>query len=325
MSFRNASAVYIFAVLFIAFSAWEPTTFLAGQTWRSLFANLAIPGLVAVALVVPLAAGVVNLAVGAQVGVGGIVVAWMLSRWGTPIPVAIAVTLAIGVAIGVAMALLIVGARISSFIATLGLSSVLTAIIAWVSGSQQILNLGSGFQAIATRKLFGVTYPVYVLAVVALSVWYCLERTPAGRRVYATGGNLEAARLAGVRTTRVIVLAAITCGLITAVAGVLESAQLATGDPTISTSYLLPAFAAAFLGSTQFKRGRFNVGGTLLSVLVLAMGVQGLQLAGAPIWLPDLFNGAALLLAVGFAQIQRGAGGRGAAIRRSLRLSPRAT
>jgi ribose transport system permease protein len=113
-------------------------------------------------------------------------------------------------------------------------------------------------------------------------------------------------------------VATVSCGVITAIAGILASAQLATGDPTISDSYLLPAFAAVFLGSTQFKGGRFNVLGTLVAVAVLAVGVQGLELAGAAVWLPNLFNGVALLLAVGFAQFQKSPTGRTAAIRRTI-------
>ena len=218
------------------------------------------------------------------------------------------------------IAALITRARIPSLIATLAVSSILIAVIDWISRSQQILNLGSPFQAIATDGWFGVTYPVYILAVVALIVWYFLERTALGRRVRATGGNVEAARLAGVQTSRMILLASVTCGVIAALAGVLASSQLATGDPTISQSYLLPAFAAAFLGSTQFYGGRFNVAGTLAAVAVLAVGVKGLQLAGAPVWLPDLFNGVALLAAVGFAQYQKAPTARTAAIRRALRL-----
>jgi ABC-type sugar transport system ATPase subunit/ribose/xylose/arabinose/galactoside ABC-type transport system permease subunit len=318
-SFRNASALYIFALLFVVFSLWEPATFLTSQTWRLLLDNQAITGMAAIALVVPLSAGVVDLAVGSEVGLGAVLVAWLLARPGLPVPLAIGLTVLAGAAIGLVVSLLIVRARIGSFIATLGLSSVLLAVIDWLSGSQQILNLGPGFQAIATSTLFGITYPVYALAVISVLVWYFLERTRSGRRVYATGGNAEAARLAGVRTSRVILLAAVSCGVIAAVAGILESAQLATGDPTISTSYLLPAFAAAFLGSTQFQGGRFNVLGTLVAVAVLAVGVQGLELAGAPVWLPNLFNGAALLLAVGFAQVQKAPTSRTAAIRRSLR------
>jgi ribose transport system permease protein len=319
-SFRNVSALYIFVALFILFSVWEHETFLTTQTWRLLLDNQAITGMVAIGLVVPLSAGVIDLAVGTEVGIGAVLVAWLLAEHHLPIPVAIFLTLLAGAMVGVVMCLLIVRARIGSFIATLGMSSVLLAVTAWISGSQQILNLGPHFQAIATDKLLGLTYPVWILAAVSLLVWYLLERTPYGRRVYATGGNAEAARLAGVRTTRVILLVTVTGGVITALAGILETSQLATGDPTISNAYLLPAFAACFLGSTQFQRGRFNVAGTLVAVAVLAVGVKGLELAGAPVWLPNLFNGAALLLAVAFAQIQKSPSPRTAAIRRSLRL-----
>jgi ribose transport system permease protein len=133
-------------------------------------------------------------------------------------------------------------------------------------------------------------------------------------------GNIDAARLAGVRTALVVVLALVACGLIAAFAGALVSSRLATGDPTVGPGYLLPAFAAAFLGSTQFRGGRYNVWGTIVAVYVLATGVKGLQLAGAPVWIPDLFNGVALLLAVGMAKFQTSAG-RTSAIRRALRLN----
>lgn len=318
-SFRNVSAIYILIVLVAVFSVLEPSTFLTMGTWRSLLDNQAISGIVAVALVIPLSAGIVDLAVGSEVGIGAIFVAWLLSRYGVPLVIAIGITLLMGAVVGTITSALIVRAHIGSFIATLGMSSVLLSVIDWLSGGQQILNLGSRFQALATDELFGIAYPVYMLAGISLVVWYFLERAPWGRYVYATGGNTEAARLAGVRTGRVVLICTVACGVLAAGAGILESAQLATGDPTISTSYLLPAFAATFLGSTQFHGGRFNVAGTLVAVAVLAVGVQGLELAGAPIWLPDLFDGVALLVAVGFAQVQRSPNARTAAIRRSLR------
>jgi ribose transport system permease protein len=321
-SFRNVSAIYIFALMFLVFSLWVPSTFLTSSTWRSLLSDQSITCLVAVGLVVPLAAGVVDLAVGTEVGLGAIMVAWLLADRHVAIPVALAVTLLAGATVGVGIWLLITRARINSFIATLGVSSVLLAVIAWISGSQQILNLPAGFQSIGANQLFGLSYTVYIMLVVAVLVWYGLERTPAGRRVYATGGNVEAASLAGVRTSRVILCATVTCGVISALAGLLESSQLDTGDPTIGPPYLLPAFAAVFLGSTQFRGGRFNVWGTVVGAYVLATGVKGLQLGGAPIWIPDLFNGVALLLAVGMAQLQRGSG-RTTAIRRLLKRAPR--
>jgi ribose transport system permease protein len=304
LSFRRIGAVYIFIALFILFSIWVPGTFLQWSTWKSLFASQSITALTAVGLTIPLAAGTFNLAIGTQVGVGSILAAWLLSKQGMSIPVTILLTLLSGALLGYVTAALIVWGRIDSFIATLGLSSVLTALTNWISNSQSILNLGSGYQKVATNEILGLTIPVYVTLVVAAVTWYVMERTRAGRRIYATGGNIDAARLAGVRTAATIFLCLIVCGVIAAAAGVLESSELATGDPTIGPAYLLPAFAAAFLGSTQFRPGRYNVWGTLFAVLLLGMGVTGLQLAGAPVWIPDLFNGVALLIAVGLAKRQ---------------------
>ncbi len=322
LSFRTISAVYIFAALFLLFSIWVPDTFLNGDTWKALLDDQSITALVSVGLVIPLAAGTFNLAIGAQVGIGSILSAWLLSSQGFSIPITIILTLIGGAIVGVVTGLLIVRARIDSFIATLGVSSVLAAMTSWISGDQQILNLGVGFQSLGTGQLAGITYPVYFMFIVAVVVWYVLERTPAGRRVYATGGNIDAARLAGVGTATTIILSLIACGVIASAAGALVSSRLATGDPTVGPSYLLPAFAAAFLGSTQFRGGHYNVWGTVFAVYLLGMGVKGLQLAGAPVWIPELFNGVALLLAVGIAKRQGAIGRTGALSRFLSRVRP---
>lgn len=324
LSFRNISAVYILAALFLIFSLWVPDTFLTVPVWRSLIDSSALTALAAVGLVLPLASGAFDLAIGAEVGMGAIVVAWLLSEHHVPILAAFVLTIIVGGLIGVISGLLVTGARIDPFIATLGMSSVLLAVIAWLSRGQQLVNLGTSFQRVATDQLFGLTYPVWILILVGLGVWYVLDRTAVGRRIYATGGNSAAARLAGVRTSVIVVATLAACGAIAGLSGSLVSSQLATGDPTIGPAYLLPAYASVFLGSTQFRGGRYNVWGTILAVYVLAIGVKGLQLGGAPVWIPDLFNGLALLLAVGLARFQRQTT-RSEAVRRTLRRVPKAS
>jgi len=319
LSFRNISAIYIFIVMFAIFSIWVPDTFLQWDTWKALLDSQAVTALVAIGLVVSLSSGAFDLAIGAELGLGAIFVAWFLVEQGIPIVPAIALTIAVGAAAGLVNGLLVVKAKIDSFIATLGVSSILLALIAWVSDSQQILGLPEGFQKIGTTEILGLTLPIYIMLAVGLVVWYVLERTPTGRRIYATGGNIEAARLAGVRVNMVVVGSLIACGAIAALAGLVLSAGLGNGDPTVGPAYLLPAFSAAFLGSTQFRGGRFNIAGTIIAVYVLATGVKGLQLAGAPVWIPDLFNGTALLLAVGLAKWELTAG-RAGAVRKLLRL-----
>jgi ribose transport system permease protein len=322
LSFRNISALYIFAVMFIVFAIWVPDTFLEWNTWKALFDSQAVTAILAVGLVIALSAGAFDLAIGTELGLGAIFVSWLLVDKGVGLVPAIVLTLLAGGIIGLANGILITKVRIDSFIATLGMSSVLLALIAWVSSSQQIVGVGSSFERLGTTEIFGLTLPVYLMLAVGLVVWYLLERTPLGRRVYATGGNIEAARLAGVRVAAVVICSLIACATIAAFAGMLVTANLGTGDPTIGPAYLLPAFSAAFLGSTQFRGGRFNVWGTIVAVYVLATGVKGLQLAGAPIWIPDLFNGVALLLAVGLAKWETTAT-RAGAVRRLLRMDGR--
>jgi ribose transport system permease protein len=320
LSFTNISAVYIAVALFVLFALWVPQTFLTASTWHSLFANSSLTALVAIAVTIPLSAGVFNLAVGTEVGMAAILAAWLIEKQHLGLVPALVLTLAAGCAIGAMSGALIVRAKIDSFIATLGMSSILLAMTSWVSGDQQILDLPQSFQNLATNKLLGFTYPVWIMLAVGVVVWYVMQWTPTGRRLYATGGNPNAARLAGVPTSRVIVLALVGCGAIAALAGLLTSGQLGVGDPTVGPGYLLPAYAAAFLGSTQFHGGRYNVWGAVIAVYVLAVGVKGLQLAGAPVWIPDLFNGVALLIAVGMSKYQRTAR-RSAAVARILRRS----
>jgi ribose transport system permease protein len=305
LSFRNASALWVMVAIVLFFSYSIPETFLAARTWKSLLDAQAIVATTAIALVIPLSAGVFNLAIGAQVGVASIMIGWLLVPVGLPIPACILITLVASAAIGLLISVLIVGFRIDSFIATLGASSLLLAFVAFISGGRQILKMPRVFVDFGTDRIFGLTYPFLAMLAIAIAVWYVLERTPLGRRIYATGGNLEAARLSGIHVSAIVLGAMTASGLLTGVAGALMTARLGNADPTIGPAFMLPAFTAAFLGSTQFHHGRFNVPGTVLSVYVLATGVKGLQLSGVPTWVTDGFDGTALLIAVGLASAAR--------------------
>lgn len=317
LSFRNISAIYIFVIIFAVFSIVTPNTFLREGVWRTLLDAQSITVIAAIAVMIPLVTGSFNLAIGAEVGFAGILVAVLQAQAGIPFVVGIPLTLLMGALIGLISGLIITKGRIDSFIATLGLSSILLAGLAWMSSSKQVIGLQDGFRSIATTTFAGITVPTYLMIVLAFVVWYVLERTPVGRRMYAVGYNADGARLAGVHVTRLKIGALIAGGVIAALAGILLTSRLNTGEPTVGPGLLLPALTAVFLGSTQFKGGRFNVWGTVLAVYVLAVGIKGLQLIGAPPWISDLFNGIALLAAVGLSQWEK-TSARTAAIRRAL-------
>ena len=305
LSVRNISLVYLWAAVFVLFALWVPDTFLTATTWKSLLAEQAVTTILALAVVVALAAGAFDLSVAAILGAAAIWSAHLMVdlQW-APVP-AVLVTILGAALVGALSGAAVVFFRVNSFIATLGMSSILVAFVSAVSGNQQIIGLPQSFSDWTTFELLGIQGAFWIALALALVVWFVLEQRPVGRYMYATGGNPDAARLAGVRTGRIIFGSLVFAAIIAGIAGLVVTSRLGTGSPTIGPPYLLPAFAAAFLGSTQVKPGRFNVLGTLIAVYALATSVKGLQLAGAADWLPDLFNGVALLLAVGLSVRRR--------------------
>ena len=324
-AFGNMSAVYLFVVLFIVFALWIPDKFLRPQMWLALIDQQSIGGLAAIAVVIPMVTGAINLAIGAQIGLGAMLTAVFLGPLGLPIGIQFPLVILVGAAIGAITGILIVYARIDSIIATLGVNSLLLGTIQWVSNGGLRVRYADNapdYKLLSTTPFLGLTIPVWVMIIVALIAWYVLERTPVGRRMYAVGFNPEGARLSGIKTKRVVIWALVAGGAIAGLAGALLQARYVDGDPTIGVSYLLPALTAVFLGSTQFRGGRFNVWGAIVALYVLAVGIKGLQLAGSPPYVDDFFYGAALLLAVGLAVIP-GSGGRMDAIRRVMPWSRR--
>jgi ribose transport system permease protein len=293
-------AVIVWLGVVALFSVLEPDTFATSQNARIILSNEAISAIVALGLVLPLAADQFDLSIAAVMGFAVVVLGALTTQagWG-PLEASVAV-IVMGALIGAVNGLLVVKLQVSSFIATLGMSSVLAAGIYKVSGGQDFVeNIPQGLIKVGQTELLGIPLPVYYLVVIAAVLYFVLEHTPFGRGLYATGFNADAARLSGIKTNRLAFLSLVGSATLAALAGVLLVARIGTAPYDAGAPYLLPAFAAALLGSTQFRPGRFNVLGTLAAIYLLATGVKGLELMypNNP-WIDDLFQGIALILAV---------------------------
>ena len=268
------------------------------STMRSVASTQAVTGMVALAVLIPLAGGLYDLSVGATANLTGILAVVLMNNHHWAVAPAIVLSVLVGFAVGGVNALVVVRLRVNSFIATLGMSTILAAVLVIVSGdASPTPPLSTAWNSLTQTTIGGFQIIVLYLLVLAVILWWFMAHTPAGRYIYAIGGNSEAARLSGVRVDRWSVVALVLSAGISGMAGVLFTSQ---GGPSLDFggALLLPAFAAAFLGSTQFLPGKFNVWGTLLAIYVLATGVQGLQLVSGAVWLSDMFNGVALILAV---------------------------
>ena len=152
--------------------------------------------------------------------------------------------------------LIVVRLQIESFIGTLATGALIQALITLVTGDNDVtgVQLGGPFSSVASTELGGITLPVFFLLALAVAVWFLHKYTATGRRLYATGFNPHAARLAGIRTAHLSVCALLFSSVVAGFAGVVLASSLQTGSTTVGTSYLLPAFAAAFLGRRSEAR-----------------------------------------------------------------------
>lgn len=303
LSFANIGAVYVWIVVIIFFSVWKPQVFPKYLTVASILNDNAVIGIVALALIVPLAAGVFDLSVGFTLGASSIMVAWLLGH-GWSASTAILMTMLMALGIGIGNAVVVVLLKVDSFIGTLATGSLLQAVILAVSGNQQLTNGVEKIQFLGFKAVNHITLPVFVLFGIAVVLWYFLEHTALGRFVYATGLGKEQARLAGVRTEALQFGSLVASALTAGAAGVLVTGIVGAGSPTIGPPYLIPAFAGAFLGATQLRDGLFNAWGTIIGVLLLGTTNAGLALANVPLWTPFVFNGTVLIAALALRGVQ---------------------
>jgi ribose transport system permease protein len=297
---------YALVVLFVAtiifFSVWSKTssTFPHASNIKNVLGGEAYSGILALAIMIPLVCGEFDFSVGNSAGLTQVLCAGFMARLGWAVPLAILVPIGIGAFIGLSNGNTVARIGVNSLIVTLGISSVLLGIVQWYTNGQSISNnISVWLTNIATDEWFGIPVTVFILAVAALIVYYMLEHTPYGRYLYSIGSNRDAARLVGLRVERYVLGAFILSGTLAGIAGILLVARSGGGNPQAGQIIdTLQALAAAYLGATAIKPGRFNVLGTMIAIYFLAFTVNGLSLAGVADWINSVFDGGALFVAV---------------------------
>jgi ribose transport system permease protein len=291
----------ILALMVLFFSTYSKTSaaFPTQANLITLIGNSAVVSVVALAFVVPLTAGVIDLSAAATTGASSIATASVMSRFDGPLWLAILAGLAIGAAVGATNGLLITRLGLDPIIETLGMSILLPGLAVWYTGGLTITgNISATLTQFGSLNWWGLPRLLVVLVPVVLATWYLLEHTPYGRRLSAIGSNPKSARLVGIRVERMILSSMTLGGFLAGIAGVLLCARAGSADTTAGPSFLFPALAAVFLGATTIKPGLPNSLGAIVGVFFVAIAVSGLSIAGAAAWAPGVFNGGSLLFAV---------------------------
>jgi ribose transport system permease protein len=287
----------VWVLVALVFTMVEPITFPTVGTFGTVFGSQSVLLVLSLALLVPFAAGEYDLSVAGVLSLTLVLIGYLNVKQGWPILPALLVAIAAGVAVGLVNALLVVGVGLDSMVVTLGMGTVLLGTGIGLN-NETTAGISPGLvKAISTNVLSLPLSFFYGVALTAL-LWYVFAFTPLGRYLYFVGSGRDVARLSGIRVTSIRAGSLIASSTLTALGGVVLAGTLGSSDPNVGSNYLLPAFAAAFLGSTAITPGRFNPWGTFISVYFLVTGVTGLNLLGFTGWVEQLFYGGSLIIAV---------------------------
>jgi ribose transport system permease protein len=293
-------------LMIVGFTIARPTTFFTLPNFINILNQSSLTAIIAAGLTMALVVGEFDLSIGYVASFAGLIVVGMIARDSIPLLLALPLVLLVGAVIGTVNGVLVTKVRINAVIATLGVGTILVGLGFAYSAFPIASNVPTEFTQIALgRWVFGIPNPIIIMIVVLTILWIILNKTDLGQKMQAVGGNIEAARLSGIRVDRVKIFAFATAGVCAALTGTILSSLLGSGTLAAADGYLLDAFAAVFLGSATLRDGEFHIIGTLIGVLIIAVGFNGLSIFGAPTFFQPIFKGAILVLAVGLSTLAR--------------------
>ena len=288
----------VWALIAALFSAIEPSTFATVGNVKTILGTQSVALTLSLGLMLPLVVGQFDLSFAATMGTSATLLAVLNAYHHWPILPCVILAILVGPVVGFINGVLVERFEVNAFIATLGVGTVVTGIGYALSNYAVVPGISQSLISAVSTNVAGIPLSFYYAIAFAIIIWYFFRYTPTGRRMLFAGDGSEVARLSGIPVRRLRMGAFVVSGLLGAIGGVLLAGTFGSADPTSSSQYLLPAFAACFLGSTAISPGEFNAGGTVIAVFFLITGVTGLELLGLQDWIQQVFYGAALILAV---------------------------
>jgi ribose transport system permease protein len=298
---KNYKVTFILFLLILIFTIlWVPA-FFNTQNIINVGRQASITGIVAIGMTFVILTSGIDLSVGAILAVAGVSFAMLVQR-GVPIGLVIIIVLGIGILCGLINGIGSTFFGIQPFIMTLAVMAIGngTALLL-TNGTPQSFTLDSGLlQFLGNGSLLGLPGPIWIFIICAIMAGIVLKYLPFGRFVYGIGGSLEAARLSGVKTTRVLLIVYIISGLCAAIVGIITASRLFVGHPTAGGFIMLDSIAAVVIGGTSLMGGRGSIAGTVAGVCLLAMVANLLNLLGVSPFNQQIAKGLIIIIAVLF-------------------------
>jgi ribose transport system permease protein len=304
--FERTALIFVWFAVIALFGALRPEQFLTISNMGAILGSQAVLVVLVCALIIPLTVGEYDLSIASTLLLSQMLIGLLNTRHDVSIAALIPICLLVGAFVGLVNGGFVVLFGIDSLIVTLGIGTLLTGLVLYISEGQTFAGIDPSLtDAVVGTRFLSIPLSFYYGLILVAIVWYVYEYTSLGRRLLFVGRGREVARLNGLRVDRIRWGSFVASGAISALAGIIYAGTTGAADPISGSSYLLPAFAAAFLGTTTIMPGRFNAWGSFIAVYFLVTGVSGLALFGLQSWVQNVFYGGALVLAVTLSQLAR--------------------
>ncbi len=296
-------ALLLIFVALVGVLALTSPSFRTTANLVNIIEQQSIIGIVACGMLLMILLGGFDLSVGAVGAAASVMAAWTMSLAG--IVPGVLSAIALGAAVGLANGLLIAKLHINPFVVTLGMQTLVTGLLFVATGASPVYGVPEAFSIVGLGRLGPIPVAALIYAFVVLGVWALLRFTVFGHHIYAVGGNVEASRLAGIKTDRVTIIV-YTLGAITAaIGGLILLGQTAIGQPSSATTWPLAAIAAVAVAGIPLTGGAGGVGTVVVGTLLLGTVSNALNQFGiSPYWQPAI-TGVVILVAVGADTLQR--------------------
>ena len=295
--------VLVWVAIFLLFSVLSPGVFLTTNNLSAMLSSQASLILLSLSVLPVLAAGEIDLSIAGVMTIAATTVGQLNGVWKIDIAVSIVAALAISVLVGLVNGLLTIRVGVASIVVTLGMSTLLVGLSVWLSNTLTITGVSPELGRFVNTPVLGINLAFWISIAIGILLWYAYRHTAVGRHIVFIGQNAEVARLSGLPVAKLKLGAFVVTSFLAGLSGVMVVSIAGGLQPTSLQTLLLPAFAGAFLGSAIIDPGSHNPIGTIIAVLFLATGINGLILLGAESWVNNVFYGAAVILAVTISRI----------------------
>jgi ribose transport system permease protein len=292
--FAGSLALYVATAL-----ATGQHAYLTGEGFVGLTQRMVALGIVALGQTLAILVGSIDLSVANLISVSAVLASFIMKGEPAMIAPAVLAVLALSAAVGLVNGLIIARLDVNPLIATLGVGLILQGLLS-ASFSNFAGSVPAAFQAFAYGRIGPLPWSVLLLFVLAFAIWLLLTRTRFGAHLYATGGNRDGARLAGIRTERVMIGAHVLCSLMAGLTGLYLASRLRAGAPWVGRDgvYDLESIAVVVIGGTLLAGGRGGVWGTLAGVFLFATLDAVFNMTGIDAFPKQVLRGAIVILAV---------------------------